>query len=310
MCRSEGLPSTGGSPARTRRSPLRAGLLVLMMALTATAAMVPVAPGASAAPSSRLSWSMTVNGRDVSSADANTPLRLSPRTPADVVVKVANLGSAPVGVRSVRLEGRVLGLAFYSYTTRVDMQVAPGASDERRFAIDLLGLDGQATGLIPSQAVLLDTNGHRIDSHSLAVDVRGSLRSVYGTFGLAVAAITLLLLISALWRLLTGRLNHNRWRRAMTFAAPGLGAGFTLTFTLSALRLMVPAAGMWALLILVGGAIGFILGYLTPTPERAGRDAEQDEPPRQQFGRPSMVDLREPNAPVHRADRPTRSDSQ
>jgi hypothetical protein len=276
MCRSEGLPSTGGSPARTRRSPLRAGLLVLMMALTATAAMVPVAPGASAAPSSRLSWSMTVNGRDVSSADANTPLRLSPRTPADVVVKVANLGSAPVGVRS----------------------------------IDLLGLDGQATGLIPSQAVLLDTNGHRIDSHSLAVDVRGSLRSVYGTFGLAVAAITLLLLISALWRLLTGRLNHNRWRRAMTFAAPGLGAGFTLTFTLSALRLMVPAAGMWALLILVGGAIGFILGYLTPTPERAGRDAEQDEPPRQQFGRPSMVDLREPNAPVHRADRPTRSDSQ
>jgi len=329
MCRSEDLPPIGVSASAGGR--IRAVLLALMGMPVALAVLVTAAPSASAAESPRLSWSVNVNGQDVRGVDANAPLRLSPQTPATVGVRITNLGSEPVRVRSVRLEGRVLGLAFYSYTTRVDLQAAPGASDERRFTVDLLELDGQATGLIPSRVALLDDDGNRIASDGFAVDVRGSLRSVYGVFGLAVAAITLLLLVSALWRLLTGRLHPNRWRRGMTWCAPGLGAGFTLTFTLSALRLMVPSAGAWALLLLVGGAIGFAAGYLTPTPDRAqpdradqvdqvgrvGQGTERDAAPRQplepsrraEADRPPVVDLREPAAPpAHRAQQSTRSD--
>jgi hypothetical protein len=293
-------------------------LLVLMVTLFGTAALVAAAPSAGAASTPRLSWTMTVNGRDIGAADANKPLRLTPRTSPTIALQVTNLGSAPVRVRAARLEGRVLGLPFYSFTTRVDMQIAPGASDERRFSIDLLDLDGQATGLIPSRASLLDNDGNAIVSRSFAVDVRGSLGSVYGTFGLAVAAITLLLLVNALWRLLTGRLHPNRWRRGMTWAAPGLGVGFTLTFTLSALRLMVPGAGVWAALVILGGAIGFLIGYLTPTPERAHRDMSHDGRPWQPLepppgagpGLPPVVDLREPAAPPRRrgAGQPTRPD--
>ncbi len=306
----EGLSSTGTSVVHRvlhrsigtgRRG--RVALLMLLSLLTGSVALVAAAPSAGAAAAPSLSWAVSVDGRDVGTVDPNTPLRLTPQTSPTVVVKVTNLGSAPAQVRAVRIEGRVLGLAFYSYTSRVDMQIAPGAVEERRFPIDLLDLDGQATGLIPSRAALLDHDGHPMVSRSFAVDVRGSLLSVYGTFGLAVAAITVLLLISALWRLLTGRLHLNRWRRGMTWAAPGLGAGFTLTFTLSALRLMLPSGTLWALLILVGGAVGFLAGYLTPTPDRAARP---EHAALQWPGGPPVVDLREPMAPPRQqSDQPT-----
>jgi hypothetical protein len=53
----------------------------------------------------------------------------------------------------------------------------------------------------------------------------------------------------------------------MTFAGPGLGVGFVLTFTLSALRLLVASPAAWTLLILLGGIAGFAAGYFSPTPE-------------------------------------------
>jgi hypothetical protein len=235
-----------------------------------------------------VSWSATVDGRDVGDYDSNHALQLSPQAEARIAVRVKNLGRTPLKVRFVLFEGRVLGLAFFSYTTRVDLQAAPGAIDERAFSIDLLNLDGQATGLIPARVVLLDPQGRAVGSRSLTVDVRGSLRSVYGTFALAVAAATLLLLASALWGLGTGRSHPNRWRRAMTFAGPGLGVGFVLTFTLSALRLLVASPTAWTLLILLGGITGFVAGYFSPTPEGSdladrttGRlGADEDDHPR------------------------------
>jgi hypothetical protein len=85
-------------------------------------------------------------------------------------------------------------------------------------------------------------------------------------FGLAVGCVALLLLGVALWRLATGRLHPNRWRRGLTLAIPGLGLGFLLTFSLSALRVVPPHAALWSTLLMVGAAVGFAAGYLSPTP--------------------------------------------
>src|SRR5688500_4867076 len=99
----------------------------------ALAGAVPVT-AAQAAPKG-LQWSATIDGRDVRSVDANKPLRLSPRRPAILSVRVQNSGANPIRVHSVRFEGRVLSLAFFVYTTRVDFDVAPGATEDREFSV-------------------------------------------------------------------------------------------------------------------------------------------------------------------------------
>jgi hypothetical protein len=200
-----------------------------------------------------------------------------------------------VSARYVRLEGGVLGLKFYVFTTTVDLQAPPGGDDARTFTIDLLDLGTQASGLLPSRLVLLDAAGGEVAAEPLLVDVRGSASSVYAGFGLAVGGITVLLVAGALWRLARGRLPRNRWRRGLVMAAPGLGVGFTLTFTLSALRWAAPSGGVWTTFLMLGAAAGFVAGYLSPTP------VGPDEP-----GEPD-VDVREPAGPddpdtAHRPD--------
>ena len=195
-----------------------------------------------------------------------------------------NRSSSPVSARYVRLEGGVLGLKFYVFTTTADLQAAPGADDARTFTIDLLDLGTQASGLLPSRLVLLDAAGGEVAAEPLLVDVRGSASSVYAGFGLAVGGITVLLVAGALWRLARGRLPRNRWRRGLVLAAPGLGIGFTLTFTLSALRWAAPSGGVWTTFLMLGAAAGFVAGYLSPTPGGVDEPDELD------------VDDREPDA--------------
>lgn len=224
----------------------------------------------------------SINERDVDRIDANQPLRLESSRGATVRVQVVNKSDAPMTIRIVRLHGKVMGLTFYTYDTLVDMRLDPRETDERVFFVDLTDLRGQATGLLPSQLTLLDDKRKVAISDDFPVDVRGSVGSVYGIFGLVVTAMTALLLVAALIRLATQRLPLNRWSRATRFAAPGIGIGFVLTFGLSALRVFIPSAATWFPLVLLGGAAGFIFGYLTPTPsvryirEEIGVDADVD----------------------------------
>jgi hypothetical protein len=229
-------------------------------------------------------WVATVNGRSVKTTSTSDPIQLAPPEPVTIKVKVENHSPTPVAARYVRLEGGVLGLKFYVFTTTVDLQAPPGATDEREFTVDLLDLESQASGLLPSRIVLLDAAGGEMAAEPLLVDIRGSVSSVYSGFGLAVGGITILLVVGALWRLARGRLPRNRWRRGLVMAAPGLGIGFTLTFTLSALRWAAPSGGMWTTFLLLGAVAGFVAGYLSPTPDDAepgdGADtfAGPDEP--------------------------------
>lgn len=213
-----------------------------------------------------------IDGRPVSRSSEREPVRLRPRQPASLELRVTNTGPAPLQVRTVRLQGEVMGLTFFAYDTSVSFTVAPGTTEDRRFALDLIGLKGQATGLIRGSVALLDGTRRTIASEPMVVDVRGSLSSVYGMFGLAVIALTALSLGGALLALARHQLPENRWRRGLRFLTPGVGLGLFAVFTLSALRVLVPRPGVWIPILLVAGGGAFAAGYITPTP-----DDEEDE---------------------------------
>ena len=217
-----------------------------------------------------------ISGQDLARADANRPAELTPDAPVEVHMVVTNSGSDPVVVRSIRLEGSVLGLTFFNFETVVGLELAPGATEERTYPLELVGLEGQATGLIPSELQLLDQDRSVLASQGFTADVRGSVRSVYAVFGLAVALFTALTLAACCVSLARHRLSKNRFRRGLQFMVPGLGLGLTATFTLSALRLVAPGAGLWLPLTLGCAAALFVVGYLTPAPDDDLDDDELD----------------------------------
>lgn len=218
----------------------------------------------------------TIDDAPVGRSTESRPIRLSPRRQATLSVEVTNDSAEPLDVRIVRLEGKVVGLTFFAYDTAVGLRVGPGQSGSRRFLLDMGGLDGQATGLIPGAVKLLDADRKVVAEQAGVVDVRGSLRSVYGVFGLGVAFLTGLSFLGALVGLARHRLPPNRWRRALRFLTPGLGLGLLLNFTLSATRVFVPTPGRWLTIVVVSAAVLFGLGYLTPAPD-AGEDEDDEE---------------------------------
>lgn len=224
-----------------------------------------------------LTVTATVAGASVKDAGSNSPIALRPNDTTVVSVAVTNTGSAPVEVRSVRLSGRVLGLAFFSYTTRVDLTVAPGGKGSRTFALDLSDLDGQATGLLPARLDLLSSDRTVLYSEHGTVDVKGKVLSVYGVFGLAVAAITALLLLSLAIALVRRTLPDNRWARSARFAVPGVGFGLVVTFSLGVARVLVPSTPVSLGLMVAGLLAGGVLGYLTPAPADEADRNELDE---------------------------------
>jgi hypothetical protein len=236
---------------------------------------LPAGGAGAAVPGRNLTLEAQVDRNAVEESSETRPIRLHPSSEATIFVEVSNTGSTPVQIRSVRLEGRVMGLVFYSYDTLVGMQIEPGATQSRTFPLDLGGLDRQAVGLIPSSVKLIDQDRRVVAEQSGVVDVRGSLFSVYGGFGLGVALLTLLSFAGVLLGLARHLLPANRWRRALRFLTPGLGLGLVINFSLSALRVFVPAPGRWATITVVTGLVFFGLGYLTPAP--VDDDLELDE---------------------------------
>jgi hypothetical protein len=251
-------------------------------AFAVLAATIPTGLAGPATAAGAVQATATIDGQEVSRATADHPLQLRGDRPAIVRVSVSNAGTSDVVVRSVRIEGSVVGLMLFAYETRVDLRVPGRGRGEREYALDLVDLSKQAVGLLPAHVQLLDEQRHVISSEAFSTKVHGSLTSVYGLFGILVAGITALLLAGALLRLATHRLADNRWKRATTFGTAGLGLGLTLTFTLSALAVLLPSPGRWATITFVSGAALFGVGYLTPSPDGEERafeaPVEQVEP--------------------------------
>lgn len=241
---------------------------------------------AAAAQPDGLVWQVEIDGRPVSDLDDNDPLNLGADEPMVTDLSLVNEGAEPLQVRSLRLQGRVLGMVFFRYTVILDIALEPGQAAERSIELALDDLTGQAVGVLPSELMLLDDDGGVLVEESMTVEVDGSLWSAYGIFGLAVAGMTLVLLgtlLVAVWR---SALPANRWTRALQFAGPGVGLGLTLTFTLSATGSLVPDATAWLPIVLLFAAAAFLLGYFLPLGRRV---AAAGSVPRQRSEEPATV---------------------
>lgn len=245
---------------RMRRTCAAVSILLLFLLLLLSV------PATKAIASSGATLSASINGSPLSDSSESHPIRLYPLRPIEVSLTLDNRTSETIHVGNVRLTGQVMGLTFFAYNTTVAFDVAAGRSATTRYRLSLIGLTGQAVGLIEGSITVEDTNQRVLASQGLVVDVRGSLRSVYGLFGIAVLVLTILALLAVLVRLARHRLSLNRFHRALRFLVPGIGIGLVLVFTLSATRIFVPDPGHWIPLVLVSSAALFGLGYLTPDP--------------------------------------------
>ncbi|RYP83284.1 hypothetical protein EKO23_19685 [Nocardioides guangzhouensis] len=266
-----------------------AGSLALTFATMVMAILWPWA-GAGAAQDDDLVWSATIDGRQVDRVDSGSPISLGRESPTTVVLDVSNEGSKSVVVNAMRMQGRVLGLAFFTYTVRLGLELDAGESAERTVELYLDDVTDQAVGLIPARLELLDEERAVLVYEAFPVEVHGSLWSTYGWFGMAVAASTALLIAVLLLALArTGKpgsvgLSENRWVRGMQFAVPGLGVGLTLTFTLSATSLMVPSIAAWLPTVALCAVVAFLIGYFLPlghVDAGGGAHSAQDDRPRE-----------------------------
>ncbi len=241
------------------------GLVLLMVAAPARAGENASKEDLSPASGpSGLAWAVSLDGLTPDSIRSGDPLSIGPEEPLLVELSLRNDGDEPILVRSVRLQGRVMGMVFFRYTVVVGVELQPGQPFAQSIELELDDLAEQAVGLLPADLMLLDDDGAILAEEALDVEVEGSLWSAYGVFGIAVAAMTVVLLATLLLGVWRSAVHENRWKRGLQFATPGFGLGLTITFTLSASGLLVPSAGAW--LPLVGGftALAFALGYVLP----------------------------------------------
>jgi len=275
-CRRRGRgPSKGCWPGR-RRSTLCAVRAVKWSIAFAVAAAFLTAPAAVYA-SGEVRLVASVNGVNLAGATGSHPVRITPGRPTTVAFVVRNGTSVPVPVASVNLEGRVAGLTFFSFDTLVRFDVPPGQSKSLSYVLDTTSLKGQATGLMPSSLTLSAPSGQLIAGQPFVSYVSGSLISVYGLFGLGILVLTALGLMEVLLALAHGKLLVNRWRRGIRFMVPSLGIGGILVFSLSAFGKWLPSNGHWLSILAIFAAVGFVIGYLTPTPPAPGEEAEDEE---------------------------------
>jgi hypothetical protein len=233
----------------------------LIVLLIAVPCWILFSSGSAAAQTDHVTMSASVGGRDISSANADYPITLQPGQPVDVAVKFINSSTEPVTVHRIVLRGTVLGLTLFTYDSYVDFTVPPASNSTLSYRLDLAELGTQATGLIHADLSAIDTAGQPIAKVGTVTDVRGSLTSVYGSFGIALVVLTALSLLDVALAVHRRTLPNNRWRRGLRLLAPGIGLGLIMAFSTSVLRVWVPTTERWLLIAGITSAVFFTLGY-------------------------------------------------
>jgi hypothetical protein len=253
--------------------------------------MLAAVPPAAAAPDERIQILATINGRTV----GNERVILSQSAATHLVVTLRNGSRRPLHIGSIRTSGSVLGLTFFVFDVSVRLDAPAGGSATWPVDIDTGELAGQATGLLPVTVALRDSRRQVIASTAGNADVRGSLTSVYGLFGLGLLVATGLLLGAVLLTLARQRLPANRWRRALRFVPAGCGVGCVAVVSLSVLRVTTPSATSEVTFVAGAAAVAFALGYLTPAPGgvSAGGRSGRSQP---SGSRPSVSTASRPSA--------------
>ena len=191
---------------------------------------------------------------------------IDPAHAVELAVTVGNGTNSVIHVHNVRLVGTALALTFFDYDTTVLFDVPAHGQSSRTLTLDLSDLDGQAVGLLPASVEVLDPGKAVLASANTVTDIRGSLTSVYGVFGIAMLVLTILAWATALIAMARRTLPANRWRRALRFLPAGFGTGVVAVITLSVLRMVAPAPAVELPVIVCTAVIGLVLGYLTPQP--------------------------------------------
>ena len=260
----------GFAVRRNRRGVVICGVLLLVLAgpwsdRAAGSPPVPFEDGP-------LTWSAEVNDEDVGAVPEGSPLVLPRDEPLNISVTMENTSERAVTVDDIRLQGRVMGLVFFSFGSGLDVVLEPRESVTREVQLSTAELPRQAVGWMPAELQVVNDDRVVVAEMDFPVDVQGSLLSAYGVFGLAALVITVVLFLGLLVALLRERLPANRWVRGVRFAAPGLGVGLTLTFFFSVTRILVPEADVWLPLVAGCGAVAFLIGYFLPQPTRVEED--------------------------------------
>lgn len=203
-------------------------------------------------------------------------LVLDPADTARVSITVRNNTNTVQRVKTVRISGTALALTFFTYDTTVPFDVPPKSSETRSFPLEPTDLGSQALGLLPVSVEVIDVQRDTIASVETTGDIKGSLWSVYGAFGLGVLVLTALSWAGALVALARRRLPHNRWQRAMRFLPAGIGTGLVAVISLSVLRLVAPSPTAEIPFIVGAAAAALLLGYVTPHPGEQLPPSEMD----------------------------------
>ncbi|MDQ1428995.1 MAG: hypothetical protein QOK39_2471 [Acidimicrobiaceae bacterium] len=219
-----------------------------------------------AAAKSPVSLQARLDGAAAAGSKDSHPVSLSARsTPIDLTV--TNGGTSPVVVHTVRLSSSVLGVNFFTYETEVEISVAPGATENRQFTLDLSALKGQATGLLPASISLLDAHRQQVAAQPVTVDVHGSNLSVYSIFGVVLLLLTVAGVVGALLALMRHTLSANRFLRGIRFLIPGIGIGLVVVIGFSLFSVFSPRLSRWGPIVVITALAMFAVGYFTPTPD-------------------------------------------
>lgn len=224
-----------------------------------------------------ITFTSSVGGQPSSTSSDAHPAPVHSHGSVTVAIRVTNHGETAIHLSALSFSGEVLDLTLFSYDTPIDLTVPPKQTRSLSIPISTLGVGNQVTGLVEASVTVFGSNGVALATQTLVTQVHGSLRSVYGLFGLGVLALTIVTLILALLALAQHRLSDNRWRRALRFAIPGFGTGLVLIFTMSAFNVFTPGPGHWLPLLFLPTAVGLLLGFLTPAPnEEEFDDYDED----------------------------------
>lgn len=242
--------------------------------------LLPVAAAVADVPD-QATWTATVDGQVVAPHEPSPRVRLDQDRPARVAVRLENGSAQPVEVALVRLEGRVLGLTYFSYTTRVDMKAPPGGSDRREFDLPLTGLEQQASGLVPATVTLLDPAANRLDEARLTADVDTSPASVLGLTSAAVLLLGVSLFVAWLARLRRGTLTVRDKLFVVTAGGAGVVLGVGAALVLTVLGWLAPTAAMLGAALAAGVGLAFAAGAVLPraTVPAAAPAPSAPEPP-------------------------------
>lgn len=229
--------------------------------------------------------SATINDQNVGDATTASPVRLEPGSLAKVVLDVTNRGDSRIVVKRVELSGNLLGLSFYRYVASTELVVEPGDTGQLSYFVDLTDLERQATGLIRGNVKVTDDAGRVVATIPTVTDVRGSLWSVTGLFGLALIVFTVLAFVRVGLGIAQHRLPRNRAQRGLRFLLPGIGLLLVLGFTASVLRWWSPPTGAWFAAAGISAVVFFALGFFSPMPgdedddyfDEAGYDQDTDQ---------------------------------